>query len=284
MMTSIMMFITGATGHVGSEIVSQLAAAGQPVRALVRDASGATLPTGVEPVAGDLNHVETWADGLKGVRGVFLLSGYNDMPGTLAAIKRAGVERVVLLSSQSAADSDTHNAVARYHILSEAAVRESGLPWTFLRPSSFMSNALRWLPLMREGKPIREAFGDARLAMVDPHDIAAVAIEALTSTDGKHAGKGYRLTGPEALNAEERVRVLSAVLNRPLRYEPMSDEEARADMIASSTPAPYIEAFFDLFRGGKYDESPVHPTVEQVTGRPPHTFEQWVRAHAEAFR
>src|SRR5689334_15209987 len=159
-----MILVTGATGHVGSELISQLAAAGRPVRALVRDGGGgggkAMLPAGVEPVVGDLNHVDSWKSALEGVRGVFLLSGYNDMPGTLAAIRRAGVERVVLLSSQSAADSDTSNAVARYHIQSEAAVRESGLAWTFLRPSSFMSNALRWIPQLRQGDVIREAFGD----------------------------------------------------------------------------------------------------------------------------
>jgi uncharacterized protein YbjT (DUF2867 family) len=276
-----MILVTGATGHVGTELISQLAAAGRPVRALVRDRNGVTLP-GVEAASGDLNHVESWGDALKDVRAVFLMSGYNDMPGTLAAIQRADVERVVLLSSQSAGDSDTHNAVARYHILSEQAVRESGLPWTFLRPSSFMSNALRWIPQMQKGDVIREAFGDVAVAAVDPHDIAAVAIEALFS--GEHAGKAYRLTGPQALTAADRVEILARVLGRPLRSEPMSDDDARADMIASRTPQEYIDAFFDFFRGGRYDESPVHPTVQEVTGRPPRTFEQWARAHAAAFQ
>src|SRR4029450_429988 len=171
-----MILVTGATGNVGNELISQLAGRGCAVRALVRDHSAA-LPGGVEIVVGDLNRIESWSRALEGVRGVFLLSGYNDMPGMLAAMRHAGVEQVVLLSSQSPADSDTTNAVARYHILSEAAVRESGLAWTFLRPSSFMSNALRWLPQLRRGGMGRESFGDVRVAAVDPHDIAAVAIE-----------------------------------------------------------------------------------------------------------
>ena len=276
-----MILVTGATGHVGSELIRQLAAAGRPARALVRDASKATLPAGVEAAVGDLNRVESWSRALDGARGVFLLSGYDDMPGTLAAIRRAGVERVVLLSSQSAADSDTSNAVARYHILSEAAVRESGVPWTFLRPSSFMSNALRWIPQLRDGDMVREAFGDVRVAAVDPHDIASVAIEALFSTE--HVGRSYRLTGPEALSAADRIRVLGGVLGRALRFEPMSDVDARADM-SRSMPAAYVDAFFDLFRGGRYDESTVYPTIEEITGRPPRAFEQWAIAHAQAFR
>jgi uncharacterized protein YbjT (DUF2867 family) len=276
-----MILVTGATGHVGGELIRQLAESGQPVRALVRSASASGLPNGVEAVTGDLNKPDTLGPALAGARGVFLLSGYEDMPGMLAKARGSGVEHVVLLSSQSAADSHMGNAVARYHMLSEAAVRESGLAWTFLRPSSFMSNALRWLPQLRAGDLVREPFAHARLATVDPGDIAAVALRSFFSA--AHAGQAYRVTGPEALSAADRVRILGRVLGRDLRFEAQSDEEARAEM-SRTMPAPYVEAFFDFFTGGSYDESTVHPTVRDVTGRPPRSFEQWVVAHADAFR
>jgi uncharacterized protein YbjT (DUF2867 family) len=56
------------------------------------------------------------------------------------------------------------NAVARYHILSEAAVRESGVPWTFLQPSSFMPNTLQWVPQLRTGDVVRAPFPQVRVA------------------------------------------------------------------------------------------------------------------------
>jgi hypothetical protein len=54
--------------------------------------------------------------------------------------------------------------------------------------------------------------------------------------------------------------------------------------MSSSMPPEYVAAFFDLFRGGRYDESTVYPTVQEVTARSPRTFRQWVTMHASAFR
>src|SRR5829696_1291371 len=135
-----MHLVTGATGNAGSAVVRALVAAGQPVRALVREGADGSLPKAAEPVVGDLNRPETFKDALDGIGAIFLLSGYDRTDELLAAAREAGVERVVLLSSSAAPGGDTSNAVARYHIESERLVRESGLAWTFLQPNSFMSN------------------------------------------------------------------------------------------------------------------------------------------------
>jgi uncharacterized protein YbjT (DUF2867 family) len=273
-----MILVTGATGNVGAELLRALVERGERVRALVRRAD-AELPAGVEGVVGDLDRPETLP--VDGVRAAHLLAGYRDMPGVLARLRGAGVERVTLQSSSSVPGGDMSNAVARYHILSEAAVRESGVAWTFLQPNSFMSNALRWLPQLRSGDVVREAFGGVRVATIDPADVAAVAAEALT-TD-RHEGRSYRVSGPESLLPADRVAILAGVLGRELRFEALSDAEARAEMSANM-PAEYVDAFFSFFADGNLDESQVVPTVEEVTGRPPRTFEQWAIAHADAFR
>jgi uncharacterized protein YbjT (DUF2867 family) len=274
-----MILVTGATGNAGGAVVRALVAAGAPVRALVRDA-GASLPAGAVAVAGDLNRPETLAPHLEGVEAAFLLSGYEGLEETLADMRAAGVERVVLLSSSAAPSEDLTNAVARYHILSERAVRDSGLRWTFLRPSSFMTNSLQWLPQLRAGDVVRAPFADVAVATIDPDDIGAVAAAALRSD--AHAGRAYRLSGPEALRPADRVAVLADVLGRDLRFEAQSNDEARAEMSAAM-PADYVEAFFRFFVDGELDESEVLPTVEEVTGRPPRSFRDWVVAHRDAF-
>jgi uncharacterized protein YbjT (DUF2867 family) len=275
-----MILVAGATGNVGGELVRVLADAGEAVRALSRRPTP-RLPEGVEGVVGDLDRPESLADVLDGVGGVFLLSGYKDMPGLLAEVRRAGVGRVVLLSGSSAEGGDMGNAISRYMMLSEAVVRESGVPWTVLRPSGFMSNALRWTPQLRAGDVVRAPFAGVRVAAIDPHDIAAVAAEALTSAG--HEGRIYRLSGPEPLLPADQVRVLAAVLGRSLKFEGQPDAEARSEMEAVM-PTEYVDAFFSFYVEGTLDESKVYPTVEEVTGRKPHTFEQWAIAHAGAFR
>jgi uncharacterized protein YbjT (DUF2867 family) len=276
-----MLLVSGATGNVGGELVRALAAAGQPVRALARGAAPAAQPAGVEVAAGDLNRPDSLAGALRGITGVFLLPGYADMPGLLEVIRQAGVERVVLLSGSSAGLSDTSNAITAYMAASEAAVRGSGLPATILRPSAFMSNALQWAPQLASGDVVRAPFASVAAAMIDPRDIAAVAALALTGTG--HEGRTYRITGPRALLPADRVRILAAVLDRELRFEAQPDDEARQEMEAAM-PRQYVDAFFNFYVDGALDESVILPAFEQLTGRPPGTFEQWARAHASAFK
>jgi uncharacterized protein YbjT (DUF2867 family) len=276
-----MILVTGATGNVGEEVVRALTEAGHQVRALVRRLKQSTLPPSVEGVVGDLNRPETLSAALVGVQGVFLLSGYQDMPGLLAQMRRAGVKQVVLLSGSSAPIGDTSNAITRYMVRSEIAVRESGVPWTILQPNGFMSNALRWVPQVQAGNIVRAAFPSVRVAAIDPFDIAQVAAQALVSSE--HEGKSYRLSGPESLLPAEQVAILGRVLGKALQFEGLSHAQARAEMSASM-PEEYVEAFFSFFAEGTLDESRVLPTVEDLTRRRPRTFEQWALAHAKAFK
>lgn len=275
-----MFLVTGATGTIGSELAGALIEAGAPVRALVRRPDAA-VPDGAEPVVGDLNQPDSMTEALKGVRGIFLLPGYADMPGLLARARDAGVQRVVLLSGGSAALEDLTNAVSRYMTLSERAVRDSGVPWTFLRPRAFMSNALRWLPQLRAGDTVRVQFPKVRAACIDPQDIAAVAALALTGSG--HESQTYELTGPQTLLPADQIAVLAGVLGRDLRCVGLSDEETRTEMEASMPP-DYVDAFHRFYVDGDLDESQVLPTVAEVTGRPARTFDQWARAHADDFR
>jgi uncharacterized protein YbjT (DUF2867 family) len=275
-----MIVVTGATGNVGGEVVAALAGRGEGVRALARDPAGAALPAGVDVVHGDLELPESLTPALDGARAVFLLGGWGDMPGLLRRFGRAGIEHVVLLTSRCVVGGMADNAITRMWLDSEAAVRDSGLAWTILRPSGYHANALRWRAQLRQGDIVRAPWPDIAVAAIDPADIAAVAAVVLTGPG--HEGAAYSLSGPEPLTPGDQVATLAAVLGRPLRYEPLSDEQARAEM-APDTPAPYIDAFFRFYSGGEFDDSAVLDTVAQMTGRPPRSFAQWARAHADAF-
>jgi uncharacterized protein YbjT (DUF2867 family) len=264
-----MILVTGATGNAGGAVVDALVAAGEDVRAVSRTGRGGT-------VQGDLNDPSTIP--FAGAEAAFFMSGYA--PGLFTAAKDAGVERAVLLSGSSADGGERANAVSRYMMDSEDALKASGLRWTILRPHAFFSNALRWLPQLRKGNVIREAFPAVPSSAIDPADIAAVAAVALT--DESHAGKTYRLTGPEPLKIADRVRLLGEALNRPLTLDPFTDEEARQDM-STTLPPEYVDAFMAFYVDGTLDESHVLPTVEEVTGRPPRPFAAWAKEHAHEF-
>lgn len=270
------MLITGATGNAGTAVVRSLAAQGIPGRALIRSATD--LPDGIEPVYGDLNQPDTFADALDGVTGIFLLSGYDRLDELLGNATRAGVRKVVVLSSSSL-DGDVSNAVAAYHHATEEAVRLAGPAWTFLRPNSFMSNTLRWLDQLRAGDEVRVQFPDVAVSTIHPRDIGDVAVRAL---QGEHDGEVLRLTGPVALTPVEQVAILAEALGRPLTAYPMSRAETHEALFASM-PEPYAQAIESFFGDGTIDETTVNNTVAEVTGHPPRTLQAWAQENAALF-
>jgi uncharacterized protein YbjT (DUF2867 family) len=274
-----MILVTGATGNVGGELVAALVARGEPVRAVVRDPASSGL-SGVEIVRADLEFPESLTPALDGIRSAFLLGGWSDMPEILRRMQRAGVERVVLLTSRCVVGGQPDNPVTRMWLDSEAAVRDSGIAWTLLRPSGYQSNALRWLPQLQAGDVVRAPWPQVAIAAIDPADIASVTATVLT--EPSHEGAAHTLSGPEALTPADQIATLAHVLGRPLRYEPISDEQARREM-AETTPAAYIDAFFRFYSDGEFDDSSAVDTVLQITGSRPRTFEQWARAHASTF-
>src|SRR3954454_11279081 len=98
-----MILVTGSTGTVGSHVVSELARAHVPARALIRSPDrGSELPDGIEPVVGDLEALDGVLDG--GERVSLLSPPAPDTPrlesAAIDAARRAGVEHVVKLGSQ----------------------------------------------------------------------------------------------------------------------------------------------------------------------------------------
>ena len=167
--------------------------------------------------------------------------------------------------------------MVRFNLESEKTVQRSSLAWSILRPSGFMSNALRWLPQLNLGDvivaPLR---GSARcLHRSGRHRLCRCSRLARCCP----RSATYRLTGPAPMVPGEQVAVLAHVLGRPLTFRGQPDEKAYAEMVASM-PIDYADALRSFFVDGTYNDAHVLPTVRDVLGRAPRTFEQWAVANA----
>lgn len=280
-----MILVTGATGTVGREVIKQLIEKKFAVRAMTRDPAKAKFPAGVEIVAGDFDEPESLVQAVKGAVAVFSLSAGPNLPihdGNLAkAAKAEGVRRFVKLSAITAG-THPHQLIGKWHIEGERAIEATGLAWTHLRPCGFMSNALNWAASIKSQGKIFAPVSDASAPPVDPRDIAAVAVCALTQ-DG-HAGKVYLLTGPESLSMQEQAAQLSEALGKQITYVAISDAAFREGMAKHGMPTIVIDAVIELAANTRSgDGAKTLDTVTQVTGQKGRRFEDWARDHRQAF-
>lgn len=277
-----MILVTGATGTVGCNVVAQLVAAGVPVRALSRR-PGAVVPgVGVEVVTGDLSRPESLVPALAGVDAVFLFPVDDTASDVARVLGLAGVRRVVVLSSAAVAwiDEAVGDPLAERHRRVERAVAETALEWTFVRPGVFAKNSLRWVPEIRQGGPVHLVYPDATASPIHEHDIAAVAVRALTEEG--HGGAVYTVTGPESLTQAEQVHAIGDAVGRPVAVEAVTRESARDAM--SVWPAQVVDSLLQMQAASVGRPAPVTDTVERVTGKPARTFREWAIDHAADFR
>jgi len=281
--------ITGATGDVGSRVVEQLLQSGERPRVFVRDAEKARARFGdrVEIFVGDLADPATLKPALEDVDALFLVNIGPQIPArdeaAVQAAKAAGVKHLVKLSSM---DVQQGLAIGAWHERGEAAVRASGIPFTFVQPTGFMSNFLLWARSIKAEGMVRASTGNGRVAFIHADDIAAVVFKALTTR--KYDGKSLPITGPEALSYAEVTAKIGFAIGKPLRFQPISDDEARQRYSArgASQPAsqPDIEAHVSLWQAIREGRlAAITDVVERVLGRKPIALEQWAVENAGAF-
>jgi uncharacterized protein YbjT (DUF2867 family) len=285
-----MILVTGATGLSGSELVRRLSAKGIPSRALVRNLTKAqplTLLPNVEVVVGDMARPETLTEALRGVDRAMLISSSDPsmvetQSSFIDAARKAGVQHVVKLSG-IIPELDSPFRFARMHAEIEKRLEDSGLAYTHLRAGEFMPSYFRQVPSIVARGVLALPMADARIASVDIGDLAEVSIAVLTTSG--HEGKTYPLTGPESLSMAEVAEKLSAAIGKPVRYVDVPPEDARQARLAAGMPSYLAEGLDELFaerRKGK--ESTVWPTIQDVFGWAPTTFDEFARRNAAIFR
>jgi len=222
---------------------------------------------------------------LKGAEKVFLLPPLMPNQVKVAnafvdAARRTGVRHIVKLSAIGA-DASPPYTFGKWHAAADRHIRESGLAFTFLRPNSFMQNFMNYFP-PHDGT-IYLPWGNGKASFVDTRDIAAVAAEALTSSE--HEGKTYTLTGPAALGIAEVASILSEVAGREINYIDVPESAARDGMLQAGLPRWQVDALMELHAANKQNRwSTVTSDIEKVTAKPATSFAQFARDHADRFR
>lgn len=279
--------VTGASGVAGSAVIREFVRARHPVRALVRNRADAhtleAFPT-VEVAEGDMLRPESLTEALSGIDRILLISSSDEqMVETqstfIDAAKNSGVQRVVKFSGLSAADIDTPFVFGRMHAEIESYLERSGLPWTHLRPSQFMTEYLREAPTILAQDALFLPLKDAKLVPVDVSDIAKAAYLILTSHG--HEGKVYSISGPEALSMDEIAEEISRAVRKPIRYVSVSREERKQALLAGGVPS-FIADALDVQAGErlKGTEATVHLETHAVLEISPTTFAEFARRNA----
>ncbi|MGH6938032.1 SDR family oxidoreductase [Hypericibacter sp.] len=276
-----MILVTGANGNTGSEVTRQLAAAGRPVRALLRRRDNAAkLPrAGVEIVLGSFADIPSLDAAMTGVDAVFLISFEHPeqlalQANVIEAAGRAGVRMIARLSAASA-DAESPDPLISTHGKGDLQLARSGLGHVLIRPQWFSQNFITYCP----GGVLRLPAGEARLPFVDIRDIGAVTIKALTEPG--HDSKAYVLTGPEALSHAEVAAILSEATGKRFSYEDIAPETYRRMLIAEGASEFRADLVVNLFkRMRRRGTAPIHEDIAWVLGRPAIGFRQFARDYA----
>ncbi|MEU4689091.1 NAD(P)H-binding protein [Actinoplanes sp. NPDC023714] len=279
-----MILVTGATGTIGRHVMRLLQQGGHRARAMTR-----ARPTGADTVQADFDDPGSLRRAVAGAERVFLLTAPPTPAAAhdhalLAAAREAGVRSVVKVSAIGTGERFGTVTVGGWHAEAEEAVRAGGMGWTVLRPSSFASNCLPWAEAVRTGQPVADLTGNGEQGVIDPRDVAAVAVAALTDPD-RHAGRTWTLTGPELLTVTDQARVLREVIGMPVATVDVAPDDARRRLAASGMPRAAVEAVVTGAAWARAGHNAVLTAdVAEVLGRPPATFREWARRNREVFR
>jgi uncharacterized protein YbjT (DUF2867 family) len=281
--------VTGGTGTVGTQVVKELAARTARVTVLSRDAARtSTHPASVRIVEGNLIKPKTVRTVFHRVDAVFLLNGVSQTESTeglmaVSGMRAAGVKRVVYMSVQ---DADKAAWLPHFGAKAgiEEAIRQSGIPFTILRPNNFYQNDYWYRDAMLEANVYPQPIGDVGLSRVDVRDIAEMAAAALM-TDG-HNGKTYNIVGPTAETGASTAAAWSEALGRKIVYGG-NDLNAWEEQANSAMPDWLVfdmRLMFERFQqaGLRASQEDID-TQTRILGHAPRSFATFVKEVAKVW-
>ena len=274
---------------IGSLLTEALIAGGEEFSVMLRpgDSGGRVAgKPGVTSTEGDFDDPASLRRALDGVDRAFLLTNSTERTQAqqIAFVEAAQAQRVghLVYLSQLAADQQSPVRFLRYHGAVEAALTDSTLGWTFVRPNLILQAYIPFAPAIAQGA-LQAPIGDAAVSVVDARDIAAVAAAALTE-DG-HVGKTYTVTGPAAASHAEIATELGDAIGRTVRFESIPPEAFLAALTGAGIPRWQAEGVLeDYAHYDRGEASGVSPDVAQITGTSPRSLRDFAHDYSGAFQ
>ena len=280
---------TGASGNVGSYAARYALEKGQEITV-----AGTHRETLVKMFGGraeiayfDFTDAETFQNALKDVDRVFImrpphLGKPEDLKPFIDALREKGGIRLVSFLSLIGVEN---NPVPPHHKI-EKYIEQAGLPYCHIRPSFFMQNisgvhAFEIKYFNRVVVPVKKAL----TSFIDAEDIGEITAEVLSDPEA-HQNRGYAITGPEAIDYWQVAEILSEELGRKIIYTSPKPSFAKKYWITvRGMEKEYCNVMGMLYMMTRLGTArKVTPVFEQVMGKKPRTFQQFVQKNMKAWQ
>ncbi|MGV8093657.1 MAG: SDR family oxidoreductase [Mangrovibacterium sp.] len=281
--------ITGATGHLGSQVLQLLVqrAGNESLSAIARDPSklASFKSQGVNVIQADYDDKGSLLKAFSGIDILYFVSG-NDIhkrreqhENVVNAAKEAGVKHVVYTSFQR--KTETGNSpiepVAAVHLQTEKWLRESGLIYTILKHALYTEYIPVFIGQDVIGKGIiYQPAGDGKVSFATRSDMAEAATVILT-TEG-HENKTYEIAGVKSYSYGDIAKILSDLSGKQITYISPIAQEFRKNLSDAGVPAAVIEVaamFSEGIRQGEFDFP--DPALQKLIGREPQSVEDYLK-------
>lgn len=307
-MASSTVIVFGPTGNIASVAARTAQELGAKVVLAMRDPqksipglSAEQEKCGFERVQADLTQPDTVSAAVRksGAKRAFFYLAFgmpDHMKSTLQALKSAGIEFVVFLSSYTLIKDDLREIEQSDIIPHAHAQVELNLQEVFgkenyvaVRPGGFATNTLWWSHGIK-ACDLKLPYPEARFDYITPLDMGRVSGTILVK--GQQEGKHFvYLFGPEMVSQREGAETIGRALNKNIDITPLYGDEA-VEHYKNFVPEPLakylIKKYGDIAEG--FDSMTDRPwyeegkgNIQKYSGKPPMKFEEWVRENKQLF-
>jgi NAD(P)H dehydrogenase (quinone) len=269
-----MIVITGATGKLGQHVIASLLTsvpAASIIAAVRNPAKAANLAAlGVQVRQADYNDGASLDAAFKGATKILLISSSEvgqraqQHQNVIDAAKRAGV---ALLAYTSVLRADTSPlGLAAEHVITEAAIRASGLPYTFLRNGWYLENHTEHLAPVLEHGVVLGAAQHGRFSSAARADYAAAAAAVLTADKPQAI---YELAGDQGFTLAEYAAEVARQSGKAIVYKDLPQADFKAALVSVGVPEGFADLLADSDAGAARGALEDHGRqLSALTGRP----------------